>query len=389
MSEASNRAVEILLVEDNPRHADLIRDELEVEIPGATVTLAEGLEIARTAVAGRVFDAVILDFRLPDGDGLELLRELRDAGRGEPIVFVTTTASAAVAVQAMKLGAADYVVKEEGYVSIVPFVVRDVLERTRLRDEHAQLERRLERAEHLASLHKLTGGIAHNLNNPLTTVRTFLELLPSRYSTDEEFRTSYYELVLAELDRIRDLIGSLMRAVTVSESDDNPPWSLGELMQELAGCVRAGLREKALQLEQRAEEGLPSLPRGREAIKQTLIILLDNAVAFSPHGATISLRAGLKREASRPEILVEVADQGPGVPEEQRGRIFDPFFSTRPGGVGIGLFVASCLARAHGGSLDVAAGAPAGAVFSLALPVEGGAGRAAQGRTGRGSSAGA
>ncbi|MEI8360124.1 MAG: response regulator, partial [Deltaproteobacteria bacterium] len=165
-------AVEILIVEDHPRHAELLRDELELEIPGAIVTHAGCVADARDTASGRTFDLVILDFRLPDGDGLEILREFRAAGRDEPIVFVTTSAAASTAVQAMKLGAADYVVKEEGYLAIVPFVVRDVLERSRLRRERAELERRLERAEQAAELHKLTAGIAHNLNNPLTTVRT-------------------------------------------------------------------------------------------------------------------------------------------------------------------------------------------------------------------------
>lgn len=368
MSDAKPAPIDILLVEDNPRHAELICDELEVEIPGAVVTAAEGVEEARAAVARRGYDLVILDFRLPDGDGLEILREFREAGRKEPIVFVTTTASASVAVQAMKLGAADYIVKEEGYISILPFVVRDVLERVRLRDERAELGRRLERAEHLASLHKLTAGIAHNLNNPLTTVRTFLELLPSRYQSDEEFRTSYYELVLDEVQRIRDLIGSMMRAVTIAEVDESDAWQVPELLHEVENYVRPSLSEKALRLQCRADRELPPLTRGREAIKQALIILLDNAVAFSPPGGTVELGAHVDRESGSDRLLLQVADEGPGVPHENSKRIFDPFFSTRNGGIGIGLFVANSLARAQGGSLEVGARDPSGAVFTLSLP---------------------
>ena len=182
-------AIEILLVEDNPRHAGLIRDELEIELPTATVTVAPSVGDARDALQSGRFDLVILDFRLPDGDGLEILRELKTAARREPVVFVTTSSSTAIAVEAMKIGAEDYIVKEAGYVSVLPFVVREVIERARLRVEHADMERRLARAERLASLNTLMAGIAHNLNNPLTTVRTFVELLPSRYQSDPEFRT--------------------------------------------------------------------------------------------------------------------------------------------------------------------------------------------------------
>jgi len=361
-------ALSLLLVEDNPRHAELIRDEIETEIPGSVVTVAGGVAESRAAMTGRDFDLVLLDFRLPDGDGLEILREMRAAGRPEPIVFVTTQASAATAVEAMKLGAADYVVKEEGYLAIVPFVVRDVLERTRLRRERAELEQRLQRAEHAAALHKLTAGIAHNLNNPLTTVRTFLELLPSRWETDEEFRGDYYRLVLGEAERMRDLVGSMMRTVALAEHEVEEPWQPGDLVREIEQWFAPSLAERSVRMECRVEEGIPVLRRGREAVRQALIVLLDNALAFSPAGEAIGLRARRSVGGSGPELVLEVSDRGPGVPALDRSRIFDPFFSTRSGGIGIGLFVARSLARAEGGSLEVRESDEGGALFALSVP---------------------
>jgi len=358
----------VLLVEDNPRHAELIRDEIETEIPGALVTVAGGVAESRSAMEGRTFDLALLDFRLPDGDGLEILREMRAGGRSEPIVFVTTQARAGTAVEAMKLGADDYVVKEEGYLAILPFVVRDVLERSRLRRERSELEQRLERAEHAASLHKLTAGIAHNLNNPLTTVRTFLELLPSRWDSDEEFRTDFYGLVVAETERIRDLVGSMMRTVALVERDGEDPWQAGELVREVEQWIAPGLAERSLRIESRVDEGLPVVRRGREAVRQALIVLLDNALAFSPAGEAITLRARRTAGAPGPGLVLEVADRGPGVPAVERSRIFDPFFSTRSGGVGIGLFVARSLARAQGGSLEVGESESGGALFTLRVP---------------------
>lgn len=365
--------VHVLHVEDNPRHADLLRDEIEVEVPGSVVTGAASVAEARRALNDRRFDLVVLDFRLPDGDGLELLREMRGAGRGEPVVFVTTAASATTAVEAMKLGASDYVVKEEGYVEIVPFVVRDVLERVRLREERAELERRLRRAEQTAALHKLTAGMAHNLNNPLTTVRTFLELLPARWATDEEFRGGYYELVLSEVRRIRDLIGSMMRTVAACDTEEGEPWRADSLVRELEAWMAPVLADKSLRLESRVDDGLPALRRGREAVKQSLIVLLDNAVAFSPAGGTIGLVARHDPTGGAGERLVlEVSDRGPGVPEAERTRIFDPFYTTRSGGVGIGLFVANSLAQAHGGAIEVGDSPQGGAVFRVSLPASSG-----------------
>lgn len=360
----------ILLVEDNPRHAELIRDELEMEIPGAVVTLAGGVVESREAMAGRRFDVVLLDFRLPDGDGLEILREMRATGRVEPIVFVTTQASASTAVEAMKLGAADYVVKEEGYLAIVPFVVRDVLERARLRREREDLERRLARAEHAATLHKLSAGIAHNLNNPLTTVRTFLELLPSRWESDEEFRHDYYRLVLGETERIRDLVGRMMRTAVLSDPDVVDPWHPGDLLHEIEQWFAPGLAERSLRMECRVDEGLPAMQRGREAVRQALVVLVDNAIAFSPVGGLVSLRARREVEGPTDRLVFAVVDQGPGVPIAERERVFEPFFSTRPGGVGIGLFVARALVRGLGGGLEAKPVEAAGSGFLLELPLD-------------------
>lgn len=361
--------IRILLVEDNGRHAGLMRDELEGSLPEASVTIATTVADARERLGGDPFDVCILDFQLPDGDGLEILRAIREEGRPEAVVMVTTTTSPEVAVEAMKNGAEDYIVKEEGYVSILPFVVREVLERVRLRAAHAVLERRVARAEHLASLNTLMAGIAHNLNNPLTTVRTFLELLPERYDTDSEFRTDYYQLVLAELKRIRALIQSMMQAVAVPLAGGDEPWPLPDLLRELEVYVQGSAGEKGVSFAPDWSLDLPRVTAGREAVKQALIILLDNAVSFSPPGGTVGVEIRTTRDSNAETRLhIVVSDQGPGVPPENRNKVFEPFFSTRGGGLGIGLFVAQCVARAQGGSLDVGDNEPRGAVFRLTLP---------------------
>jgi signal transduction histidine kinase len=368
MSDTSEQVIDILLVEDNPRHAGLIRDELEIELPAAAVTVAASVGDAHVALRDRRFDLIILDFRLPDGDGLEILRQLKVDARIEPVVFVTTSSSTAIAVEAMKIGAEDYIVKEEGYLSVLPFVVREVIERARLRVEHADLAKRLARAERLASLNTLMAGIAHNLNNPLTTVRTFLELLPTRYETDAEFRTSYYKLVLEEIERIRLLIGSMMQAVTVPNHDGDPPWMPRDLLRELEAYASAVLREKQVRLDITCRADVPSLSSARESTKQALIVLIDNAIAFSPVGGTIWVECRTS-DADDPAVIIEVSDEGPGVPEDHRRKIFDPFFSTRSGGIGIGLFVAQSVARAQGGGLEVGEREPRGARFTLTLPL--------------------
>lgn len=368
MSGSATRPIDILVVEDNPRHSALIKDELEIEVPTASVTVAPSVTSAFQALSGRTFDLVLLDFRLPDGDGLEILTQMKADGRREPVVFVTTSSSTPTAVAAMKIGAEDYVVKEEGYLEVLPFVVNEVLERARLRTERVEMEKKAARADRLSSLNNLMASIAHNLNNPLTTVRTFLELLPARYETDQEFRTDYYKLVLEAAERIGLLISNMMRAVTVPSEGIDPPWSVRDLMAELQMYAVPSLRDRQLRLEIDCASDVPQLTAPRESLKQALIVLIDNAIAFSPTGGTIRLSCRTTGD-EMPVVVFAVTDEGPGVAIADRKKIFDAFYTTRTGGNGIGLFVAQNVARAQGGVLEVGDNTPCGASFSITLPV--------------------
>lgn len=368
MSAGATRPIEILVVEDNPRHSALIKDELEIEVPTSSVSVAASVSAAFEALSARSYDLVLLDFRLPDGDGIEILTQMKADGRREPVVFVTTSSSTTTAVAAMKIGAEDYIVKEEGYLEVLPFVVNEVLERARLRMERAEMAKKANQADRLSSLNTLMASIAHNLNNPLTTVRTFLELLPARYETDLEFRTGYYKLVLDAAERIGLLISNMMRAVTVPSEGIDPPWAVRDLMTELQMYAAPSLRERQLRLEIDYPDDIPELTAPRESLKQALIVLIDNAVAFSPTGGRVRLSCRSTAGENR-SILLEVADEGPGVPLADRKKIFDAFYTTRTGGNGIGLFVAQNVARAQGGALEVGDNEPRGALFSISLPV--------------------
>lgn len=368
MSAGATRPIEILVVEDNPRHSALIKDELEIEVPTSSVTVAESVSAAFEALSVRSYDLVLLDFRLPDGDGIEILTRMKADGRREPVVFVTTSSSTTTAVAAMKIGAEDYIVKEEGYLEVLPFVVNEVLERARFRTERSEMAKKAAQADRLSSLNNLMASIAHNLNNPLTTVRTFLELLPSRYETDVEFRTGYYKLVLDAAERIGLLISNMMKAVTVPSEGIDPPWAIRDLIAELQMYAAPSLRDRQLRLEVDCGEDSPDLTAPRESLKQALIVLIDNAVAFSPTGGRVRL-ACRTTAGEVPSIVLEVADEGPGVPPADRKKIFDAFYTTRTGGNGIGLFVAQNVARAQGGRLEVGDNTPSGALFSITLPL--------------------
>lgn len=351
-----------LLVEDNTSHAEMIADELELALTGWTLDQVPTLAEARAKLASRTYDLFVFDFRLPDGDGIELLREVRGQGITTPTIFVTTASSAKLAVDAMKLGADDYLVKEEGYLAVLPYLVQEVLKRRQLASERQLLEERLQRAERAATLGYLASGLAHHINNPLATIRTFLQLLPTNIE-DPEFRTKYLEMALAESERIRDLVKDIMRAATVPQQGHEVK-QLDELIDHAENSLAGEMQKRGIALTKQLAPDLPALRVHGEAATCLLLTLMQNAVRFSPEGAEVHVTA--RRDIGSHRVIVEVRDHGPGVPAENREKIFEPFFTTAVDGLGMGLFVASRIADLQDIQLQLLPTPPqGGAVFRV------------------------
>ncbi len=354
-----------LLVEDNSSHAFLIRDELAAVLDGWGLDTAATLAEARRMMAARRYDLYVLDYWLPDGDGLALVREIRQSDERVPTLFVTTSASARVAVDAMKLGADDYVVKEEGYLAILPYLVREVLDRYRLAEERRALEERLQRAERAATLGYLASGLAHHINNPLATVRTFLQLLPTHLD-DVEFRTKYLAMALADTDRIRNLVLDIMRATTVP-AEGQEVHGIRDILTRAEENVSEELKAKGVTCRVKLPAAVPPVRVHGEAAACLFQTLLQNAVRFSPEGGEIVVDATIDDATRR--LVTCVRDQGPGVPAEHRERIFEPFFTTAVHGLGMGLFVASRIADLQNIQLSLETQPQPGASFRVGLPL--------------------
>jgi len=353
-----------LLVEDNQSHAELIADELEGVLEGWDLEVAASVREARRRVRERDWDLFLLDYALPDGDGLELLRELRESGNGAPAIFVTTSSSARLAVDAMKAGADDYVVKDEGYLEILPYVVREVLERRRLSEERKAMEEKLARAQRAATLGYLASGLAHHINNPLATIRTFLQLLPSRYQ-DEEFRTKYYELALEETERVRDLVREIVQAARVPEGEERE-WDLGLLLSKAEEGLGREIEAKKVVCLHKLPASLPRVRVQADATVCLLTTLLQNAIAFSPEGGTVEVEA--EHDPEDGAVVATIKDHGEGIPPENMAKIFEPFFTTAATGLGMGLFVAARIADMQGIKLSADNRKPHGAAFTVRLP---------------------
>ncbi len=274
--------VRLLVIVGDPRERSAVLGTLRASWPDAEAAGVATRQDALARLSTGEFDVCLIDLDLPDGGAWQIGNWLHERGRDERVVFLGSESMLRDGSLQAGFEAAELVAKSARPGLLLETSVRRALEYRRRALESRELERRVARAEELASLNTLLAGIAHNLNNPLTTIRTFLELLPERYESDPEFRGDYYQLVLAELQRIRDLIRSVAQTIAIPASEEGRRWSLPELLSELEVYVHGGASEKGVSVQVRTEGDFEPVPAEREAIKQALVILLDNAVAFSP-----------------------------------------------------------------------------------------------------------
>ncbi|HEX6939457.1 MAG TPA: ATP-binding protein [Longimicrobiales bacterium] len=227
----------------------------------------------------------------------------------------------------------------------------------------------LVQAEQLSAMGRVVARIAHQLNNPLTTARLLAESLAL-----EPLPPSGVEQVRAlgrEIERAAAVVRDLLIFARKGRREFAPVRIADVVHGAIAGEERR-LAVSGVTAELHVEEGLPAVQGDARALHQVLANLLHNAVqalAEREQERRITVRARRAAGPDGPEVVIEVEDNGPGIPPEVRGRLFEPFFTTKPvgEGTGLGLPIAKEIVEVHGGSLDVV-DATSGAAFRIRLP---------------------
>jgi signal transduction histidine kinase len=240
------------------------------------------------------------------------------------------------------------------------------LEHGRLVAEVTRCHELLARTDRLAALGTLAAGVAHEIRNPLVSVRTFIQLLPERLA-DDEFRTTFRDLALGEIERICALISDLL-AFSRPAPAQREPADLTELVGQIVRLLEPEARRHDVVMTCKAPAGLPLVVVDDAQVKQVLMNLLLNAIQAC--GGKGRVEATLRAETRDGVgwVVLTVADSGPGIPPEHAEQIFDPFFTTKDAGSGLGLFIAHQIVTDHGGYITTVPRAEGGAVFAINLP---------------------
>lgn len=238
--------------------------------------------------------------------------------------------------------------------------------------KYRHLEEEVARKNKLVELGTIAAGVAHEIRNPLASVRTFAQLLPERID-DKEFRDEFSKLVLKDVDRISRVVESMLafaRPGQVSVSEH----SATELVDEAILLVQSRLKSKSIHLTKEHHQPL-LLKVDRQQILQVLVNLLINAADALPSQGEIRVSTGVRwmdvAEGGHKQqaAVIEVSDNGPGIPAAVRNRLFDPFFTTKKDGTGLGLSISQKIARDHGGIITVSSVEGKGTTFRINLPL--------------------
>jgi signal transduction histidine kinase/CheY-like chemotaxis protein len=233
----------------------------------------------------------------------------------------------------------------------------------RLQETQAQLIR----AEKLASVGQLAAGIAHELNNPLTSILGFAQLLLRRDDVPAPQR-EFLQNIESQGQRCARIVLSLLKL----SRKDNPvhrPFEIVPLIREMVEFLRYDLDRNGIQAQEAFDEKLPLLIGDGCQIQQVFMNLITNAIHAMEGGSTkiLEIRAG--REGDR--VRVAFRDTGPGVAPDLMPKLFEPFFTTKPSGkgTGLGLYISREIVQQHGGTIRAENGKEGGAVFTVSLPI--------------------
>ena len=226
-----------------------------------------------------------------------------------------------------------------------------------------QLELQVRRTDRLASLGTLAAGMAHEIKNPLVSIKTFTQLLPERFD-DADFRETFTSLMSEEVKRIDSIVNQLLRFSRPAKPVLSV-LSLHELLTHTLKLLQQQMRPKNIELVTSFTATPDRINADGDQFSQALINFILNAIESMKQGGTLTVTSSRSPAAG---IQITIQDTGEGISAENLPHIFDPFFTTKDQGTGLGLSVAHGIILEHGGSIDVTSEPGRGTTFTITLP---------------------
>ncbi|MDB5033898.1 MAG: sensor hybrid histidine kinase [Chlorobi bacterium] len=371
-------ALRILHLEDSPLDAELIATTLaDGDIP-CDIRRVETADDFRGALQGGEFDLILADYALPAFDGISALGIAKEISPSTPFIFASGTLGEELAIETLKSGATDYVVKQrmERLVPSVRRALREAAERAERRQAQAELERARDIAEAAnRAKDQFLAVLSHELRTPLTPVLASVYAIESQDDISDETRL-LIEIIRRNVELEARLIDDLLDLSRVGNGklqlnlqDVDVHGVIGHVLENCGADI--GEKEINVALDLRAARHHVRADAAR--LQQVLWNLIRNAVKFTSHGGNIIVRT-INPIGAGGRIRVQICDDGVGIESKSLPKIFNAFEqgehndSHRFGGMGLGLAISKVLVDLHGGALGAESdGRDRGSIFTLEL----------------------
>jgi len=379
------KTLRILLIEDSETDRIFIRRLLDKALDhDCHVTATERLSGALNRISaahanGKPFDAALLDMTLPDSVGPSACEKLRLAAPELPVLVLTGINDEGIALESLNQGAQDFLVKGHTDPRLLARAIRYAIERKRGEVDLQKARRRIQRQQHLAevahlarlnTMGEMASGMAHELNQPLTAIVGYAEAALAGFEsgmlTGEENHL-LLEKIVSESQRAAEIIRRLRRLVRKREPEQSPT-NVNQLILEAVEMVGHESEQGQHRVETQLADDLPVIAADRVQIQQVILNLLRNGME-AMEALPVTSRVLLIRSRQADNFLcVSVSDNGPWIADEDLNQLFEPYFSTKKSGLGMGLAICRSIIESHAGTLTARRNSDCGLTFEFTLP---------------------
>lgn len=392
MSKTSEKST-VLVVDDEKLNLDLI--SILLRNRGFRALVASSAMEALSIIEAESPEVAIVDYMMPGMDGFSALKEIKRRFPDTYVIMFTGKGSEEIAVELMKAGASDYILK--------PFVNKDLIERVqkvlqirrvelknrellcereKLLREIEQWNRELEarvhektielkraqaeiiQSEKLSTLGFFSAGMAHEIRNPLNSISLFVQLI--RSGLDDPEKIDYTEKIMKEISRIDGILRKLLDAVK------RPKFEIKEVLIDKVIDDTLELFKSRIDMHKIAvKRDYRRIPQAMAAdpleIEQIFSNLFVNSIDEMHDGGTLKIVL----DSDDKNVFIKVSDTGKGIPQENLNKVFDPFFTTKKIGTGLGLSVVLRIVKTYKGRIEVENNGEKGVTFNISLPLAG------------------
>lgn len=362
----------VLLIDDDEDDYVNLRD-LFREIPRNKykITWVSSYNAGIEALNSRSFDVCLLDYRLGERTGIDLLKEINGSIQTSPIIFLTGYGDFDLDVQAMQMGAAEYLVKDQLSAPLlertIRYTMKHAMDMQELRESKAQIIQQ----DRLASLGLLASSLAHEIGTPMGIIRSRAELVEKKAGENETIRQDM-KTIVTQIDRITKLVNSLLHLAREKKSDVAVPVNLNTAIQDVLNLIRHEFDRKSISLQIQIEDDLQVKAESGPLGQVVLNLLVNSLHAIEeakekglqgPHQVTISTRP------FNHSVEILIHDTGCGISKENLSQLFKPFFTTKEIGMGTGLGLATSfkLVQSWGGHMEAESQVHQGTTFKVIL----------------------